>query len=202
MVIEETGLKILTDPGNYTTEQNAVTGIDVILITHEHGDHLHVPSLKIVLQNNPQAKIITNKSVGLLLDKENISYTIIEDGQAVTEKGVLIEGVGAEHHLIHPIIPVINNTGYFITNRFFYPGDALTKPKKSVEILAFPSTAPWLDITDALDYVEKVQPKVCFPVHDGNLKIVGHAYTFIPDKVLTPLGIKYILLDLGKEMEF
>ncbi|MFA4818239.1 MAG: MBL fold metallo-hydrolase [Patescibacteria group bacterium] len=202
LLIEENGLKILTDPGDYTTEQNLVTGIDIILITHEHGDHLHIPSLKAVLQNNPQAKIITNHSVGLLLDKERVPYVVVENGQSATEKGVLVEGVGIKHHLIHPIIPIIDNTGYFIANRFFYPGDALTVPNKPVEILAFPITAPWLDIMEALDYVQQVKPQSCFPVHDGNLKAVGHAYKVIPDKVLTPLGIRYLLPNLSEEMEF
>lgn len=202
MVVEEGDLKILFDPGDYTTEQNSITDIDVILITHEHGDHIHIPSLKIVLQNNPEAQIITNKSVGLLLDKENIPYTVIEDGQNVMVKGVLIEGIGTEHHFISSVVLVISNTGYFIASKFFYPGDALTNPNRPVEILAFPTTAPWLTITEALDYVQQVKPATCFAVHDGNLKIVGHAYRVIPDKVLTPLGIKYILPDLGKVMEF
>lgn len=46
LLIEEEGLRILTDPGSYSTRQNDVQNIDVILITHEHPDHLHIESLK------------------------------------------------------------------------------------------------------------------------------------------------------------
>ncbi len=36
LLIKEQGLTILTDPGTWTTDQNNLTGIDVVLITHEH----------------------------------------------------------------------------------------------------------------------------------------------------------------------
>ena len=39
LVLEIDGVRILTDPGNYTTAQDTMTGIDIVLITHEHGDH-------------------------------------------------------------------------------------------------------------------------------------------------------------------
>lgn len=64
--IEEGRLRILTDPGSYTTTQNDVKNIDIILITHEHPDYFHLDSLKTVLINNPNATIITNKGVGIL----------------------------------------------------------------------------------------------------------------------------------------
>ena len=47
MLIELDGLTVLTDPGAFSQEQNQIRGIDVVLITHEHGDHLHVESLKL-----------------------------------------------------------------------------------------------------------------------------------------------------------
>ena len=72
LLVEENGVRILTDPGSYSTQQTQVKNIDFVLITHEHEDHLHVDSLKALLENNPQAKIITNKSVGALLEKEGI----------------------------------------------------------------------------------------------------------------------------------
>src|SRR3990167_6726087 len=67
LIIEEAGLRVMTDPGIYSTEQNNAKNIDVVLITHEHGDHLHMESLKTVLANNPKAKVITNNAVGKIL---------------------------------------------------------------------------------------------------------------------------------------
>ena len=62
--MEQEGMKILTDPGSFTIEQNkSVQGVDVVLITHEHGDHFHVPSIHEVLKNNPKAVVVCNSAV-------------------------------------------------------------------------------------------------------------------------------------------
>ena len=80
MLIEEGRVRILTDPGNLSTTQNNAENIDVVLITHEHQDHLHIESLKEVLKNNPNARIYTNKSVARLLDAEKIKIPIAPRG--------------------------------------------------------------------------------------------------------------------------
>lgn len=201
LLIKEGRLTILTDPGNYSDGQNSVTGIDLVLITHEHQDHLHIDSLKAVLKNNPRAKIITNKSVGALLGKEGIVFEIVEDGQSLTEKGILIEGVGKDHALMHTSIPPIQNTGYFIANRFFYPGDAFTNPKKPVEILALPVAGPWMRLLEAIDYALELKPKICFPVHEGILKLPGSTHR-IPPQVLEPKKITFTVLEIGREYQF
>src|SRR3989338_1349213 len=100
------GLKILTDPGAYTTAQNEVTGVDVILITHEHPDHLHMESLKTVVANNPQAKIFTNSGVGKLLDAENLKYELLEHQQQTSIKNITIEGHGQDHAFIYDTVPM------------------------------------------------------------------------------------------------
>ncbi|MEO6729156.1 MAG: MBL fold metallo-hydrolase [Candidatus Dojkabacteria bacterium] len=200
LLIEENGIRILTDPGSYSTVQNEIKNIDIVLITHEHGDHLHIDSLKTLLQNNPNVKIITNKSVGVLLDKENIQYTIIEDGESSSELGILIEGFGKDHAIVYKTVPV-QNTGYFVDNKFYYPGDSFTNPNKQVEILALPVAGPWMKLSEAIDYALYIKAKVTFPMHDGILKdpTLGSSMT---NKVLTENGLKFEILDLDKEYTF
>lgn len=198
LLIEEKGLRILTDPGNYTTAQSEVKKIDAILITHEHIDHLHIPSLKDCLKNNPKARIITNKGVAKMLDAEGIKYELVEDGQNVKIKDVLIEGFGKFHAEMHKTLPLSGNTGYFISNRLFYPGDALYNPKKSVEILALPVAGPWIKISEAIDYALEIKPKIAFPVHDAGLKSFGSAH-FMPQRILTQKGINFMAMEEGKE---
>ena len=72
LLIEIDGTWILTDPGAFSGAQNQVTHIDVILITHEHVDHLHTKSLQEVLKNNPEAQVITNTGAGKMLDEVGI----------------------------------------------------------------------------------------------------------------------------------
>lgn len=128
LLVEEREVQILIDPGSYSDMQNGVRELDAILITHEHQDHLDTGSLKAILQNNPEAKIITNAGAGKVLTEQGIAYQEVQDGDSTTIKNVLIEVFGKDHALIHPSIPVIPNTGFFIANRFFYPGDAFVRP--------------------------------------------------------------------------
>lgn len=191
----------MTDPGTYSTQQNEVKEVDFVLITHEHQDHLHIDSLKIFLKNNPQTIILTNKSVGKLLKKESITFTIVEDGQSFDASGVLIEGLGKDHALMHTSISPIQNTGFFVANKLFYPGDAFTNPGKPVEILALPVAGPWMRLLEAIDYALEIKPKICFPVHEGILKSPGSGHR-IPPQVLEPRGIKFIVLEIDKTYEF
>jgi len=201
LLIEENGLRILTDPGIYSSSQNTLTKIDIILITHEHADHLHIDSLKQVLKNNPQAKVITNKGTAILLDKEEISYQLVEEGQSILEKEVKIEGFGKKHALMHSSLPQVDNTGYFIAEKLFYPGDALTNPNKPVDILALPVAGPWLTLAQAIDYALELKPRICFPVHEAILKEPGSTHR-IPPTILEPAGIKWKVLEIEKETSF
>src|SRR3989344_5707397 len=164
LLIEERGLRILTDPGSYSTAQNDVKNINVILITHEHADHIHIPSLKNCTKSNPKARIITNKGVAKMLDNEKIKYELVEHGKKVIINDVLIEGFGKKHAKMYKTIKPVVNTGYFIANKLFYPGDSFYDPKKPVEILALPVAGPWMRIKDATKYALEINPKICFPV--------------------------------------
>lgn len=203
MLIEEQGVRILIDPGNYSTGQKDVRDVDVILITHEHTDHIDLESFSIVLENNPNARIFTNNGVGKKLDEKGIKFELLTDGKVVNINDVAIESVGKLHAVIHKSIPVIENTGYLIANRLFYPGDAFTMPNKRVEILALPVSGPWMKISEAIEYARKVKPKICFPVHDGMMMHDRRASTRkVPEQVLSKEGIEFVEILEGEEMEF
>lgn len=202
LIIEINEKRFLTDPGAYTTEQNDVKNIDCIVITHEHTDHLHIESLKIVLKNNPQAQVITNASVGKILDKESIPYTKVADGAKMDVGGVEIAGHGTLHAPIYQGYEQVENTGYFFDNKLFYPGDAFHNPNVPVDILAFPVSAPWSTVAQSIDYILDVKPRVAFPVHDGNLIKRNGITERLPKLYMEKAGIQFISLELGKETEF
>ena len=202
MLVEESGLRILTDPGMYTVEAHTqVSNIDVILITHEHQDHLHIESLKTILTNNPSAQIVTNTDVAAIITAGNIatSVHVVDNSNQISIKGVVLESIGNDHAPIYPpIIASVQNTGYIIANHFFYPGDALTIPAKPIEVLALPIAGPWLKISEAVDYAKTVNPKTCFPVHDGGLTMTI-PYHRTAERVLGLTDIKFQILELGVE---
>ena len=200
ILIEEDLVRILIDPGNYSVSQNEVTNVHVVLITHEHQDHLHIESLKLILKNNSKARIITNRAVGKILAKENINCEILEDGQFTNEGGVAIEAYENEHATMYPTLPRCQNTGFIIASSFYYPGDTLKIPKKKIEILALPVAGPWLKLQEAIEFALAVKPAICFPVHDGNLKNLGTTHK-IPTQILQEQGITYIILAENKTIE-
>jgi L-ascorbate metabolism protein UlaG (beta-lactamase superfamily) len=67
LLIEEEGAKVLTDLGSWNPEVPEITGLDAILITHEHADHFDVEKLNTLLSANPGAKVITHVAVGTKL---------------------------------------------------------------------------------------------------------------------------------------
>lgn len=203
LLIEVGELRILTDPGNYTATPDA-EHIDVILITHEHADHLHVESLQKILAGNPDALVLSHESVGKILDEAGIAYSLIVDGEERVMKGVSIESSGSEHACIHHDLPAVQNTGFFIDQTLFYPGDSFHDPKKDVAILALPVAGPWMRLEEAIEYAKALKPKVVFPVHDGMLRQdVGLGPTRrIPTLLLEPLGIKYVDMIEGSVHDF
>lgn len=202
LVIETNGKKIMTDPGSYTvSEQAKELGIDLILITHEHGDHLHVESLKKVLENNPDAKIITNEAVGKILNEAGIQYKALENKIETEIAGVWLEAHDCKHEEIFEDYGQVQNTAFFIDKRLFYPGDAFYNPGKPVEILALPVAGPWSRVRDFMRYVLEVKPKVCFPVHDGMLSEFSSSH-FLPKLVLPKMNIVFRTFEKSNTEEF
>ncbi|MFH1916296.1 MAG: MBL fold metallo-hydrolase [Nanoarchaeota archaeon] len=202
LLIEHKGVRILTDPGAFSTAQTTLKNIDLILITHEHVDHIHIESLKEVLKGNPKAIIRTNSGVGKLLDKEGLTYQLLTHGQSATIKDILFEGFGTKHEDIYPTVPIVENTGYLIDEYLFYPGDAFTIPAKKVILLALPVEGPWMKLSEAIDYAKKITPKTCFPVHDGRMRKerTGANYTVI-QAALEQEGITFIPIEEMKAYE-
>ena len=200
LLIVENDLRILTDPGVFSSGHEELEQLDLVLITHEHQDHFHIDSVKKILSKNPNVKIITNHAVGELLQREGIASVCIEDGQSFEMSGVNIEGIGNDHAILYKTVPC-HNTGYMIAGRLFYPGDALTIPHRDIDILALPVAGPWLKVADAIDYALAMKPKRAFAVHDGILvnPIIG---TRIPSMILPENNIPFDVFEIGKEYDF
>lgn len=193
------GIKIMTDPGAYSTLQNEEVGITAVLITHEHGDHLHIESVKKILENNPNITIITNSAVGKILEKENIKYTKVEDTQNILIEGISITGFGNEHSEIYGDYGRVQNTGYMIESLCF-PGDSFNLPNSKVDILALPIAGPWMQMKEAVEYAKQLKPRVIFPVHDVFLQDYAPHWR-ISEHFINEIGIVYKKLEIGKEEE-
>ncbi len=200
LLIETKGKRILTDPGSYSVEKHSqLENLDAILYTHEHQDHYHLESLKILIRKNPQVVVFANTSVSEILNRENIKHTHIKHGESVQVGDITVLGFGENHAMVHSSIPLSANTGFFIDNALWYPGDSFTDPERPIDILALPVTGPWLKISESVDYALTLKPRVAFPVHD--FKRSGLDQT-VPAKLLPPQGIEFIPMVEGDTKEF
>jgi L-ascorbate metabolism protein UlaG (beta-lactamase superfamily) len=199
-LIEDQGVRILTDPGNFTSQQDKVINLDAVVISHEHADHVHVESLSRVMANNPQALIITNSAVKNLLADHDFQIKVVEEGQNIRIKDMLIEAFGDKHAEIYSQLNIVQSTGYFFNNKFFLPGDSFNNPGKAVDVLGLPMAAPWLKISEVLDYAIEVKPRVVIPVHDGYLKAFAPQYKLVP-MFLEPVAIEFKNLELNQVYE-
>ncbi len=192
----------MTDPGMFTADTHTnEEGIDIVLITHEHADHLHLASLKNILEKNSNAHVVSNPSVTKILHKEGIEATHIGGGESAEVKGVKIEGFGTEHAVIYENMGQVENTGYLIAEKFYFPGDSFFNPKRPVDVLALPIAGPWMKASDAINFAKEMKARVAFGVHDAILVpsfrgfIIAALEKFVPDT-------KYISLADGASKEF
>ncbi len=203
LLIEINNVRILTDPGRFSTAQNDLTDLDLILITHEHADHLHTESLETIMAKNPKVEIVTNSGVGKILTELNIPHTICEGSTAINRSNLSIEAFDGKHVEIFEEFGQVQNTGYFIGEELFYPGDAYTNPRKEVPILALPVSGPWCSSADAIKYAVEVNPQKAFPVHDYLLNEEGTELTHtIFEAALKGQGVEFVRLRNNETKEF
>ena len=168
----EGGQRILIDPGVYTASMGDAENVLAVVITHMHDDHCNEAQLDRILQNSPDAKIYgTDEVCRRLADYQT---TAVHHGDFYTQAGFTLEFFGDLHAEIHRSIPLLQNCGVLVNDSLYYPGDSYTKPDREVEILACPTSAPWLKISDVMDFVAAVKPKRCFATHNIHLSEIGH----------------------------
>jgi len=200
-LIEDSGARILFDPGVFSSGFEDLDQLDAILITHQHPDHYVAGNIRGLLDKSAKARVFADEGSAMLMHKAGIDAKAVRAGDRFEVAGLPVAVYGKSHETIHPDIPVIPDAGFFVAERFFYPGDAYTVPGVPVELLATPAAAPWLKIADAIDYLRSMKPKVAFPAHDAVLSEHGHA---LHNALLSSMGGagEYRVLAHGVATEF
>jgi L-ascorbate metabolism protein UlaG (beta-lactamase superfamily) len=164
-VVEAENKRLVVDPGSFTRLLDDAHDVVAIVVTHEHPDHWTPEQLSAILANNSDAKIFAPQGAATAIG-DDFDVTVVADGDTAQVGPFSLAFYGAKHAVIHASIPVVNNVGVLINSTIFYPGDSYTVPPVSVDVLAIPSSAPWLKIGEAMDYVLNVRPKRGFPTHE------------------------------------
>jgi L-ascorbate metabolism protein UlaG (beta-lactamase superfamily) len=198
----ETGShRVVVDPGVFTSLE-AVEGATAVLVTHEHADHWTPDHLRAT-----HAPIFTIEAVAQQIREQAPDVvervSVVTPGQ-VLDVGVRVEVVGEKHAVIHPELPHFDNSGYFVTvedTTVFHPGDALTVPPTTPDLLLLPVSAPWLKVSECIDYARDVGAPRSLAIHDA---VYSEAGLGIVDthvaRFLAPREQEYVRLGAGQEL--
>ena len=165
LLLEEAGSKLFVDPGSFTTALTDTANTAAVVITHEHADHWTPEQLNRVIEMNPGVPIYGPDGVAAAAG--DFEITVVHAGDTVQAGPFTLRFFGGKHAEIHSSIPIVDNVGVLINDELFYPGDSFTIPENvEVDVLAVPSSAPWLKAAEFIDYVLAVKPKRTFATHE------------------------------------
>jgi L-ascorbate metabolism protein UlaG (beta-lactamase superfamily) len=177
LLVESGDQRILIDPGVFSPGIVDVTGLSVILVTHQHADHVDLERLPAVLEANPQARLYAEPQAAAVMEKANIAAERTVAGEPLTFGPLQIMPVGDEHALINEALPRIGNLGVVLRSEgepsLFHPGDAYDAEPGRVDILALPLNAPWAAGRDTVAFAQRISPRVVVPIHDALLSDIG-----------------------------
>ena len=177
LLVETGGQRILIDPGVFSPGIVDVTGLNVILVTHQHADHVDLQRLPAVLEANPQALLYAEPQAAAVMAEAGIGSEHTVAGEELSFGRVLIMPVGEKHALINEALPRVGNLGVVIRVEgepsLFHPGDAYDAEPGQIDILAVPLNAPWTASRDTVAFAQRIAPKVSVPIHDALLSATG-----------------------------
>lgn len=188
--IEYDGLSIQVDPvgdyGKKTDYAKEFPKADVILVTHEHPDHLEDSTIKVLEGDN--TLLILNKTSADRIGRGEV----IANGQSrELPHGIMLEAVPAYNttpgrEMFHP---KGNGNGYVLTIdglRIYIAGDTEDVPEmadlKDIDIAFLPVNQPYTMTPEQCANAAKMfTPKVLIPYHFGKTDFSG-LQEMIPDQ--------------------
>ena len=199
--LESDGQVVVVDPGAFT-DAGAAAGATAVLITHEHADHWTPDQLRAT-----DAPVFTIAAVEAQIREQAPDVaervTVVAPGDAL-DVGLRVEVVGTKHAVIHPELPHFDNSGYLLTigdTTVFHPGDALTTLPVAPDLLLLPVSAPWLKVSEAIDYGREMAAPRALAIHDavysetGLAVVDGHLKRFLGAR-----DLEYVRLSPGDEL--
>jgi L-ascorbate metabolism protein UlaG (beta-lactamase superfamily) len=195
---------LLIDPGSLS-ERDALDGVDAVLVTHEHVDHLDLDALADALGRQPSIEVYTHPDVVEKLRDLPAALHPVLAGDEFSVAGFRVRAYGGLHAIIHPDIPRIANLGFLVEDpaggNLYHPGDSFEVPTDvPVDTLFVPVSAPWLKISEAVDFTRQVAPRRAYALHDA--LYTGVALGLVKNVMSNLSRTEFARLEPGQQVEF
>ncbi|MEV0268909.1 MBL fold metallo-hydrolase [Hamadaea sp. NPDC050747] len=172
--VERDGAVLVIDPGPWA-DPAALDGVDAVLITHEHFDHLDVDKLADTLAKRPSVTVHAHEAVVAKLAALDGATRTVASGDAFEAAGFGVKAYGGLHALLHPEVTPVPNLGFLVEDSVYHPGDSFDVPEgATVETLFVPVSGPWLKASESVDFIRAISPRRVYALHDGLLNEFGH----------------------------
>jgi len=172
------GKVIHVDPFGKLADYEQLPDADLILITHEHGDHLDLGAIAAIRKSS--TIIVANPAAASKIQ----GAEVMENGQKKTVMGLSIEAVPA-YNVVHkrdngePFHPPGRDNGYVVTfgdKRVYIAGDTENIKEmeniRPVDIAFVPANLPYTMTPEmAADAARKIRPRILYPYHYGDTEV-------------------------------
>ncbi len=174
LMFEFNGKTIYVDPVGQYADYSALPKADLILVTHQHGDHFDPKA--IAAATKPGTIVFLTKACG-----DGVSGGVVmQNGDKRTELGIPIEAVPA-YNLVHKrdngtvFHPKGEGNGYVLTfgsTRVYIAGDTENTPEmkqlKGIDCAFLPMNLPYTMTPEMVaDAAKAFKPKILYPYHYG-----------------------------------
>jgi len=165
---------IHVDPVSREADYTRMPKADIILVTHEHGDHLD-PAAIAAVRKNETTVILTRKCAAAVS-----GGIVMKNGDVREVGGLRIEAVPA-YNIVHkrpsgePFHPPGDGNGYIITfgdKRVYVAGDTENTPEmkrlKDIDVAFLPMNLPYTMTPEMVaDAARAFRPRILYPYHFG-----------------------------------
>ena len=170
------GKVIHVDPVATMADYAQLPKADLILVTHEHGDHLDAKAIA-TLSTPTTSLVLTARCA-----EKVPGGVVMGNGEEKTVQGIPIRAVAA-YNMVHqrpngggPYHPKGEGNGYILTfggTRVYVAGDTENVPEvkalQGIDVAFLPVNLPYTMTPEmAADAVRSIVPKVFYPYHFGN----------------------------------